>query len=62
MFRHLGATKPADYLTFLNPKIKIQICCLYTFPIEVIGGEVVEISSKFILCDPVLNSHDHSVL
>ena len=47
----------------LNPNINIQIliCCPYMFSIEVVG-EFVEVSIKFILCDPVLNSHDHCVL
>ena len=47
----------------LNPNIKIQIliCYPYTFSIEVVV-EFVEVSVIFILCDHVLNSHDHSVL
>ena len=46
----------------LNPLIKIWIliCFLYSCPTEVVG-EVDKISSKFILCDHVRNSHDHSV-
>ena len=39
----------------------ILICCLYLFPTEVVV-EVDKLSSKFILCDHVRNSHDHSVL
>ena len=47
----------------LHPKIKIGIliCC----PIHFLSkqwGKVFKISSKFILCDHVRNSHDHSVL
>ena len=42
-------------------KIWILICCPYSFATEV-WGEVDKISSKFILCDQVRNSHDHSVL
>ena len=47
----------------LNTKIKIWIliCCPYSFPTGEVG-EVDKISSKFILCDHVHNSHDHSVL
>ena len=47
----------------LNPKIKlwIVICCSYSF-LQKKWGEVNKISSKFILCDHVCNSHDHSVL
>ena len=50
----------------LNPlstkiKIKILICHPYSFTIEEVG-EVHKISSKYIVCDHVLNSHDHSVL
>ena len=44
----------------LNPKIKIKNCCPHTFSIVV--GEVVKISSKFILCDYVLTSHDLCIL
>ena len=53
----------ADRLNPLNPRIKIEIliCCPYSFPIEVVG-EVGKTLSKFISCDHVLNSHDHSVL
>ena len=53
----------ADRLKPLNPRIKIEnlICCPYSFPIEGVG-EVGKTLSKFILCDHVLNSHDHSVL
>ena len=50
----------------LNPshpeiKISILIFCPYLFPTEV-GGEFDKISSKFVLSDPVRDSHDHSVL
>ena len=47
----------------LSPKIKIKIliCHPYSFTIEEVG-EVDKISSKYILCDHVLNSHDRSVL
>ena len=53
-------------LMALNPlgpkiKIKILICHPYSFTIEEVG-EVDKISSKYILCHHVLNSHDHSVL
>ena len=53
----------ADRLNPLNPGIKIEILILfpYSFPITVVG-EVGKTFSKFILCDHVLNSHDHSVL
>ena len=47
----------------LNPKIKIKIS--FVTPIHLLQkhwGEVDKISSKFILCDHVLNSRDHSVL
>ena len=54
-----------DRLNPLNPRIKIEIliCCPYSwsFPIDVVG-EVAKTLSKFISCDHVLNSHDHSVL
>ena len=47
-----------NFLEPLNPKIEIKIlsCQPYSFTIEVVGR------SKFILCDHVLNSHNHSVL
>ena len=48
----------------LNLKIKswiLIIVALIHF-IQKKWGEVDKISSKFILCDHVLNSHDHSVL
>ena len=56
---HLFLVKP------LNSKIKIWIliCSTYSFPTEVEGRSRWKlISSKFILCDHVCNSHDHSVL
>ena len=50
------------FLIPLNPKIKIWIliCCPYSFPISLQLTD--KMSSKFILCDHVCNSHDHSVL
>ena len=47
----------------LNPEIKIEFS--FVAPIHFLQtqwGEVDKISSKFILCDHVRNSHDHSVL
>ena len=47
----------------LNLKIKIEFS--FVTPIHFLQwkwGEVDKISSKFILCDHVCNSHDHSVL
>ena len=41
----------------LDPKIKIWILICYPYSFE-----VDKISSKFILCDHLHNSHDHSVL
>ena len=51
-------------LNALSPKIKIKIliCHPYSFTIEEVGEVDNLISSKYILCDHVLNSHDHSVL
>ena len=49
----------------LNPNIKIHIliCYPYTFSIEVVTGKnLMKVSIRFILCDHILNSHDHSVL
>ena len=53
---------PKTIVNPLNPSIKIQIliCCPYTFSIEVVG-RIWEVSIRFILCDHVLYSHDHSV-
>ena len=53
----------ARFINPLNPNIKIQIliCYPYAFSIEVVV-EFVEVSVIFILCDHVLNSHDHSFL
>ena len=50
------------FLSPLNPKIKIWIliCCPYSFPTSLQLSD--KMSSKFILCDHVCNSHDHSVL
>ena len=53
-----GGAKRRLCLNPLDPKIKLKIliCCPYTLPVEVVGRiEVVKISSKFILCDPVAN-------
>ena len=51
-------------LNALSPKIKIKIliCHPYLFTIEEVGEVDNLISSKYIFCDHVLNSHDHSVL
>ena len=46
----------------LNPKIKIWILMLPLFTPNRGSGEKLIILSKFILCDPVCNSHDYSVL
>ena len=55
--------KVVGFLNPLNPMIQIWvlICCLYSFPTEVVGRSW-EISSKLILSDHVHNSHDHSFL
>ena len=51
-------------LNALSPKIKIKIliCHPHSFTIEEVGEVDKLISSKYIFCDHVLNSHDRSVL
>ena len=52
----------SNSFNLLNPNIKIQIliCCPYLFSMEVV--ERICWAIRFILCDQVLNSHDHCVL
>ena len=45
----------------LNPKIKFEFSFVAAIHfLQKQWGEVDKISSKFILCDHVRNSHDHS--
>lgn len=61
----VSTNRRVNHVNLLNPKIQIYILisCSYTFAIEVVGGNCYRVSSsKIVLCDPVLNSRDHSVL
>ena len=54
---------PEVLLNPLNPRSKFEFS--FVAPIHFLQkwwGEVDKISSKFIICDHVRNSHDHSVL
>ena len=59
---HKAWSKYLDPKLTLSSKIWIPVCCLFSFPTEVVGRSWLKISSKFILCDNICNSHDHSVL
>ena len=58
----------AEHALNREPKIKTlrsKFEFSFAFPIHFLQkhwGEVEKISSKFILCDHVCNSHDHSVV
>ena len=61
---YLSAAMPIGQVSFNPLNLKINICILichpYSFPTS--WGEVDKLSSKFIMCDLVRNSHLHSVL